>query len=135
MCPVFDFDLLAELVEESIENLNQVVDINNYPVKEASVSNNKHRPVGLGVQGLANVFSQMLESYDSPKARMLNNQIFECIYFYSLKKSNELAKISEKPYESFNGSPYQEVSFILNYLIQKIKGFLVKIKVALVIWD
>ena len=104
LCPIFSFQLLGELVENLVENLNKVIDRNKYPIDKCEKSNLNHRPMGIGVQGLADVFMKMLEAYDSPKSRKLNEQIFETMYYHALKKSIELAK-RHGPYSSFEGSP------------------------------
>jgi len=104
LCPIFSFQLLGELVENLVENLNQVIDKNKYPLDKCERSNMKHRPMGIGVQGLADVFMKMLEPYDSAKSRKLNEQIFETMYYYAMKKSIELSK-KHGPYSTFEGSP------------------------------
>jgi len=85
-------------------NLNKVIDKNFYPVPEARNSNMRHRPIGLGVQGLADAFLKMGLPYESEAARELNTDIFETIYFAACEASMELAKV-QGPYETFNGSP------------------------------
>jgi len=100
----FDYEELGRIVKIVIKNLNKVIDINNYPIPEARNSNLKNRPVGLGVQGLADVFFKLKLPYDSLEARILNRNIFECIYYYSLEESNQLAK-KYGCYESYLGSP------------------------------
>ncbi len=100
----FDFELLGEKVKELVINLNNIIDINDYPTKESRFSNMKHRPIGIGVQGLADVFMILKMPYDSENARKLNKDIFECIYYNSLKMSNMLSK-KYGPYETFEGSP------------------------------
>lgn len=101
---VFNLDKLIEASMIMTTNLNKVIDNNYYPTKETEVSNMKHRPVGLGVQGLADVFAMMGYAFDSQEARELNKQIFEAIYYGACKASMELAKV-EGPYKSFKGSP------------------------------
>jgi ribonucleoside-diphosphate reductase alpha chain len=100
----FDFEKLKQVVYTVVENLNVVIDINNYPTPETRETNLKHRPLGIGVQGLADVFILLRMPFDSIEARELNKEIFEKIYFYALEKSMELSKKS-KPYEFFKGSP------------------------------
>lgn len=85
-------------------NLNKIIDINYYPVETARRSNMRHRPIGLGVQGLADAFILMGMPFDSPEAQELNRRIFETIYYAALKASNELAQV-EGPYETYQGSP------------------------------
>ncbi len=101
-----DFDLakLKEVVRIVIRNLNGVIDANYYPVEEARTSNERHRPVGLGVQGLADVFAKLHVAFDDPEARLLNRRIFEHMYLAALQESCELAKV-RGPYSTFAGSP------------------------------
>jgi ribonucleoside-diphosphate reductase alpha chain len=103
----FNFEKLRYIAGIAVRNLNHVIDINYYPVQEAKKSNNRHRPIGLGVQGLADVFCMLRLPYDSTEAKILNRKIFETIYFGALQMSNELAKIYG-PYETFAGSPFSE---------------------------
>ena len=100
----FDFKSLYEVTYQATVNLNQVIDINYYPTDETSVSNFKHRPIGLGVQGLADTFAIMGLPFDSVEARKLNKDIFETIYFAALTASKDLAKL-HGAYSSFEGSP------------------------------
>ncbi|MDD9867825.1 MAG: ribonucleoside-diphosphate reductase subunit alpha [Candidatus Campbellbacteria bacterium] len=106
----FNYKKLSEIVQKVARNLNQVIDKNFYPVKEAERSNLRHRPIGIGVQGLSDVFMMMNVSYDSPEARQLNQEIFETIYFSALTASNELAK-KEGPYKTYKGSPISKGIF------------------------
>ena len=101
---VFDFDKLAEVTRVVTRNLNRVIDKNYYPTEAAKKSNLRHRPIGIGVQGLADVFMMMGLAFDEPKARDLNKQIFTIIYHEALYESCQLAK-EEGPYETFEGSP------------------------------
>lgn len=100
----FDHDLLFDLSYELTINLNRVIDGNHYPTPETKLSNLKHRPVGLGIQGLADTFAMMNIAFDSEEAKELNDKIFETIYFASLTASKDLA-IEKRPYDSFEGSP------------------------------
>jgi len=100
----YDFQGLYEVVKVVTRNLNKVIDRNYYPVAEARLSNMRHRPVGLGVQGLADAFFMMRLPFESQSARKLNTDIFETIYFAACEASCELATV-EGPYETFNGSP------------------------------
>jgi ribonucleoside-diphosphate reductase alpha chain len=100
----FDFRALFDVTYQATVNLNQVIDINYYPTDETSVSNFKHRPIGLGVQGLADTFAIMGLPFDSDEARKLNKDIFETIYFAALTASKDLAK-KHGAYSSFEGSP------------------------------
>lgn len=99
----FDFELLGQKTQELVYNLNNIIDINDYPTEESKLSNMKHRPIGIGVQGLADVFMILSFPYDSESARKLNRDIFECIYYNSLVMSNNLAK-KYGAYETFGGS-------------------------------
>lgn len=100
----FDFERLFEITRVVTRNLNKVIDINYYPIEEARRSNLRHRPIGIGVQGLADAFILMRHPFDSPEARKLNIEIFETIYFAALTESNALAA-KHGHYESFKGSP------------------------------
>ena len=100
----FDFQRLYDIVTVMTKNLNKVIDVNYYPVKEAKYSNFKNRPIGLGVQGLADAFIKMRYPFDSPEAAKLNRDIFETIYFAALTASKDLAK-RLGPYDSYKGSP------------------------------
>jgi ribonucleoside-diphosphate reductase alpha subunit len=100
----FDFDKLAQVTRVVTRNLNRVIDKNYYPTEAARNSNLKHRPIGIGVQGLADVFQMLGLPFDSEKARYLNKRIFEWIYHEALVESCKLAE-EEGPYETFAGSP------------------------------
>ena len=100
----FDHQELFEVRKRVIKNLNKVIDRNYYPVKEAENSNLRHRPVGLGVQGLADAFIKLRLPFTSEKAKELNQEIFETLYFASLTSSMEISKI-DGPYDSYKGSP------------------------------
>jgi len=100
----FDFDKLVAVAGVLVENLNRVIDINYYPVSECEVSNFRMRPLGIGVQGLADTFFKLRIPFDSEAARQLNVQIFESIYYGAVKKSCELAK-RDGAYDFFKGSP------------------------------
>jgi ribonucleoside-diphosphate reductase alpha chain len=100
----FNYDLLGEKTRELVHNLNNIIDINSYPTPESKISNMKHRPIGIGVQGLADTFMILKIPYDSVKSRNLNKCIFECIYYNALKMSCKLSK-NHGPYETFSGSP------------------------------
>lgn len=107
---VFDHDKLFKVTMRVTRNLNRVIDRNFYPVEEARNSNMRHRPIGLGVQGLADAFIMMRFPFDSPEAAKLNKEIFETIYFGALTASMEMAK-EEGPYQTFKGSPASEGIF------------------------
>ncbi|MCB0566577.1 MAG: ribonucleoside-diphosphate reductase subunit alpha [Phaeodactylibacter sp.] len=100
----FHFQKLFDISRVVTRNLNKVIDINYYPIPEARNSNMRHRPVGIGVQGLADAFIQMRYPFDSPEARQLNRDIFETIYFAALTESCALAE-RDGHYETFPGSP------------------------------
>jgi len=101
---IFDFEKLDEVTRVVTRNLNRVIDKNYYPTRPAELSNMRHRPIGLGVQGLADVFQMLGLPFDSPHARELNTQIFNHIYFAALVESCWIAK-DEGAYETFRGSP------------------------------
>jgi len=113
--PDFDFEKLGTIVESLVENLNIVIDKNDYPLEECKRSNFKNRPIGIGVQGLADLFMIMLEPYDSAHSRNLNRRIFETMYYYALKKSHELALVHGH-YTSFQGSPLSQGKFHFEFL-------------------
>lgn len=100
----FDYQELHKVVRIMTRNLNNVIDINFYPIESAEKSNFRHRPVGIGVQGLADVFMMLGIAFDSPEARAMNVAIFETIYHGALTESVSLAK-QFGPYQTFNGSP------------------------------
>lgn len=100
----FDFDKLKAISEVATRNLNRVIDRNFYPREECKRSNFRHRPIGIGVQGLADVFMMLKIPFDSEKAKKLNKDIFETIYFGACTASCELAK-DEGAYETYEGSP------------------------------
>jgi len=100
----FDFQKLYEITRIITKNLNKVIDVNYYPVIEAKNSNMRHRPIGIGVQGLADAFLLMRYAFDSAEAKQLNKDIFETIYFAALTESHALA-VKEGPYQTFEGSP------------------------------
>jgi len=100
----FDHERLFQITYTATRNLNRIIDRNYYPIKEARNSNMRHRPIGLGVQGLADTFVMMRIPFDSDEAKKLNKEIFETIYYAALTCSKDLAK-AEGHYESFPGSP------------------------------
>ena len=106
----FDHQKLYEITKVATRNLNKVIDVNYYPVPEAKKSNMRHRPIGLGVQGLADAFILLRMPFDSDEARGLNKDIFETIYFGAMEASMELAKVSGS-YETFKGSPVSKGIF------------------------
>ncbi len=100
----YDFDELGKIVSVIVKNIDKVIDVNFYPVKEAEYSNMKHRPMGIGVQGLADTFAVMKLPFASPEAKKLNKDIFETMYYHAVKTSCELAK-EKGTYKSYKGSP------------------------------
>jgi ribonucleoside-diphosphate reductase alpha chain len=100
----FDFDRLRQVTASVVKALNKVIDINFYPIPEAKRSNMRHRPIGLGVQGLADVFARLRVPWESPEATRLNQLIFEHIYYAAVEASSTLA-MTDGPYETFEGSP------------------------------
>lgn len=100
----FDLKKLKEIAEVATKNLNKIIDRNFYPIQEARNSNMRHRPIGIGVQGLADAFQMLKLPFDSPEAAALNKDIFEAIYFGACSASCELAA-KEGPYETYEGSP------------------------------
>jgi ribonucleoside-diphosphate reductase alpha chain len=129
----FDFDKLYEVAYQATLNLNQVIDVNWYPTKETRKSNMRHRPIGLGVQGLADTFALLGYAFESELAQQLNSEIFETIYFAAMTASNDIAKNIYKQYKdenkktpdletpfnagaysTFEGSPLSEGKFQFN---------------------
>ena len=113
----YDFQKLHEVTQIITRNLNRIIDVNHYPVEEARRSNMRHRPIGLGVQGLADAFLALRLPFDSPEAKRLNIQIFETIYHGALTASSTLAK-EEGKYSSYEGSPISQG--ILQYDMWKV---------------
>ncbi|AYN64640.1 putative I4L protein [Orthopoxvirus Abatino] len=99
----FDFLKLKDVVKVIVRNLNKIIDINYYPIPEAEISNKRHRPIGIGVQGLADAFILLNYPFDSLEAQDLNKKIFETIYYGALEASCELAE-KEGPYDTYAGS-------------------------------
>ena len=106
----FDYQNLYQVAKLATKNLDQVIDINFYPTNKTENSNSRHRPIGLGIQGLADVYFKMNIPYDSVQAQIINKQIFETIYFGALEASMELAT-DKGPYSAFKGSPLSEGKF------------------------
>jgi ribonucleoside-diphosphate reductase alpha chain len=109
----FDHQALYNVTKRVTRNLNKVIDRNYYPVKEAENSNLRHRPVGLGVQGLADAFIMLRMPFTSDEAKALNQEIFETLYFAAVTASMEMAK-EEGPYSTFEGSPMSKGEFQYN---------------------
>ena len=106
----FNFEKLGQVVKTVVKNLNKVIDLNYYPVEESKLSNQTHRPIGIGVQGLADVFSILKIDFESQEAKDLNIAIFDTIYYYAVLASCDLAKL-EGHYPSFKGSPLSKGIF------------------------
>ncbi|MFN0082880.1 MAG: ribonucleoside-diphosphate reductase subunit alpha [Ferruginibacter sp.] len=106
----FNFDKLVEVTKIVTRNLNKVIDGNYYPIPETKTSNTRHRPIGIGVQGLADVFMMLGLPFESEMAKLLNKNIFETIYFAAMTSSCELAQ-KDGAYETFKGSPLSEGKF------------------------
>ncbi len=107
---IFNFDKLVEVTKIVTRNLNKVIDNNFYPIEESKYSNLRHRPIGLGVQGLADVFMLLGLPFESDMAKMLNKNIFEAIYFGAMTASKDIAK-ETGAYQTFKGSPLSEGIF------------------------
>lgn len=106
----FDHDKLFDISYQLTVNLNKVIDQNYYPVEEARISNMRHRPIGIGVQGLADAYILMRYPFDSEEACQLNKEIFETIYYAAVTASKDVAKV-DGPYETFKGSPISKGEF------------------------
>ena len=106
----FDFEALHRVTKKVTRNLNTVIDRNYYPLPEAKTSNMRHRPIGIGIQGLADAFQKVGYAFESPEALDLNTKIFETIYHAAMETSMELAK-EQGPYETFKGSPLSQGKF------------------------
>jgi ribonucleoside-diphosphate reductase alpha chain len=106
----FDHNKLFEVTYQATINLNKIIDENYYPVEEARNSNLRHRPIGLGVQGLADAFIMLKYPFESEEARSLNREVFETIYYASMTASKDLAKV-QGAYETFEGSPVSQGVF------------------------
>ena len=103
----YDFQKLHDVAKVLAFNLNRIIDVNYYPVVEARTSNMRHRPIGVGVQGLADTFMILRLPFDSDEARTLNQQIFETIYHAAVEASTEMAA-QDGPYPTYEGSPASE---------------------------
>lgn len=114
----YDFKKLHEVTQVVVRNLNKIIEVNHYPVPEARNSNMRHRPIGVGVQGLADAFLALRLPFDSPEARQLNIQIFETIYHAALTSSCAIAK-ELGPYSTYKGSPVSQG--ILQYDMWNVK--------------
>merc|ERR1712083_641900 len=106
----YDFNRLKEISKIATRNLNKIINVNYYPVPEARKSNMRHRPIGIGIQGLADAFILMRFPFESEDAQLLNKQIFETIYYGAMEASCELAEV-HGPYETWEGCPVQKGLF------------------------
>lgn len=107
---VFDYEKLHSVTKTITRNLNRIIDRNYYPAEEAKNSNMRHRPIGIGIQGLADALMMLKISFEDERAYKFNQEVFETIYHASMEMSCDLAKI-EGPYESFKGSPLSQGKF------------------------
>ncbi|EFA02203.1 ribonucleoside-diphosphate reductase large subunit [Tribolium castaneum] len=103
----YDFEKLKQVVKTLTKNLNKAIDVSAYPSPEARTSNLRHRPIGIGVQGLADTFILLRMPFESPEARSLNVQIFETLYYAALEASSEIAE-RDGPYSTYDGSPLSQ---------------------------
>merc|ERR1712223_1109891 len=108
--PIYDFARLKEVTKVATKNLNKIIDVNFYPVEEAKRSNMRHRPIGIGVPGLADAFILMRFPFESEEAQLLNKQIFETIYFGAMEASCEIAEV-QGTYETYEGCPVSKGIF------------------------
>lgn len=111
--PKINYDKLVDITDELTVNLNKIIDTNYYPTEKTFDSNNNHRPIGIGVQGLADLFIKLRIPFDSEEANEVNKRVFETIYYGAMKTSNLLAE-QTKPYKTFEGSPLSEGKFQFN---------------------
>jgi ribonucleoside-diphosphate reductase alpha subunit len=118
----FDCEKLAQVTRVVTRNLNRVIDKNYYPTEAARKSNMRHRPIAIGVQGLADVYMMLGISFDSAEARQINKDIFSTIYFAALEESCQLAK-EEGPYETFRGSPAHDKKLQFDLWDKPDRGF------------
>lgn len=109
--PDFDFEELQHRVQVLVGNMNKIIDKNFYPTPETELSNRRHRPIGIGVQGLADLFCRLYIPFDSEQARYLNRKIFETMYYTALKTSREYAIKNDLVYSTFKGSPLSQGQF------------------------
>ena len=106
----FDYNKLVEMIEVIVRNIDQIIDVNYYPVPETKKSNMRHRPMGIGVQGLADVYAKMRIAFDSPEAMEVNKLIFETMYYGALRTGHMLA-VEKGAYSTFEGSPLSKGQF------------------------
>ena len=108
--PKYDLNALKDIAYTATINLNRVIDVNYYPTKETKTSNMKHRPIGIGVQGLADTFAILKIPFESVEAKNLDRDIFEAIYYGAMCASVDLAE-KEGAYQTFKGSPLSKGLF------------------------
>jgi ribonucleoside-diphosphate reductase subunit M1 len=108
--PTINYTLLGKMTRAVTYNLNKIIDKNFYPIPSTETSNKRHRPIGIGIQGLADLFIRLRLPFTSPEAKRINCAIFETMYYHSLSESNNIARASG-PYETFHGSPLSEGKF------------------------
>ena len=118
--PSFDYNKLKDLSKVLTYNLNQIIDYNFYPIPETELSNMRHRPIGIGVQGLANVFYEMKTPFGSNLSKEINKKIFESIYYGSLEASNEIAKEREEKLKIIKTGVYND-NFVPSEELEKLK--------------
>jgi ribonucleotide reductase alpha subunit len=105
--PDIDYDKLYQITKTIVRNIDNIIDINYYPIEEAKKNNTDYRPMGIGIQGLADVFAMFKAPWGSPVADTINRYIFECIYYAAVEASHELA-LERGSYSAFEGSPYSK---------------------------
>ena len=108
--PTINYTLLGKMTRAVTYNLNKIIDKNFYPIPAAETSNKRHRPIGIGIQGLADLFIRLRLPFTSPEAKRINCAIFETMYYHALSESNNIAQ-NNGPYETFQGSPLSEGKF------------------------
>lgn len=114
----FDFDKLGQITRRVTDNMNRILDITFYPTATCRKSNQRHRPIGLGVQGLSDAFALLRLPFESEEAKELNRAIFECIYYHALDTSCELARL-HGPYETYEGSPASQGLLQMDLFFQR----------------
>lgn len=122
---VFNYNKLQYVVKVCVRNLNKIIDVNFYPSKNAEKSNKRHRPMGIGVQGLADVYNILGLPFESEEASYINKKIFETIYFSAMEETCKLAKENE-PYETFKGSPFSQGKLQFHLWNMDIKDLITK---------
>jgi len=108
--PTINYKLLGKMTRDVTYNLNKIIDKNFYPIPATETSNKRHRPIGIGIQGLADLFIRLRVPFTSPEAKRINCSIFETMYYNALAESNTIA-MEKGPYETFQGSPLSEGMF------------------------